>query len=108
MDQPPIADYALIGDCNGAALVSRDGAIDWCCVPRIDSGACFARLLDGERGGHFDVTARGEGAGADGREYLGESLVLQTKLHSVGGEATLVDCFTKTDAVSGGDRRELV
>jgi GH15 family glucan-1,4-alpha-glucosidase len=41
---PPIADYALIGDCHGAALVSRGGAIDWCCVPRFDAWSCFGNF----------------------------------------------------------------
>lgn len=46
----PIADYALIGDCHGAALVSRDGAIDWACVTRFDQGGFFCRLLDARKG----------------------------------------------------------
>jgi len=54
-DYPPIADYALIGDCHAAALVSRSGSVDWCCLPRFDSGACFARILDWEQGGCCEI-----------------------------------------------------
>ena len=108
MDQPPIADYGLIGDSRGSALVSRQGSIDWCCVPRLDSGACFARLLDGERGGHCTISAGGDEAQVDGREYLSDSLVLRTVLRSPDGEAALLDCFTMPDVDAERDRPEIV
>ena len=55
-----IEDYALIGDCHTAALVSRDGSIDWLCLPRFDSGACFAALLGGPEHGRWLLTPAGE------------------------------------------------
>ena len=48
---PPIGDYGFIADCHSAALVSKSGSIDWCCMPRIDSGSCFGRLLGWKTGG---------------------------------------------------------
>jgi GH15 family glucan-1,4-alpha-glucosidase len=88
MSQPPISDYGLIGDQHGAALVSADGSIDWCCLPRFDSGALFARLLDPE-GGHCSI-----GAGrVAGRRYLEQTLVLETRLTDDDGEARLLDFF---------------
>src|SRR5258705_12851937 len=72
----PIGDYALIGDCHSAALVSSAGSIDWCCLPRFDSDSCFGRLLDHEPGGHFSIAPAG--AWTSRREYRGDSLVLVT------------------------------
>jgi GH15 family glucan-1,4-alpha-glucosidase len=60
---PAIEDYALLGDLQTAALLSRDGAIDWLCLPRFDSPACFAALLDDEEAGMWRLAPRGRWAG---------------------------------------------
>jgi GH15 family glucan-1,4-alpha-glucosidase len=52
---PPIDHYGFIADCHSAALVSRTGSIDWCCMPRIDSNSCFGRILDWEKGGYWRI-----------------------------------------------------
>jgi GH15 family glucan-1,4-alpha-glucosidase len=89
---PPIADYALIGDCHSAALVSRAGSIDWCCMPRFDSGSAFGRLLDWDRGGHCTLAPRSRHTSH--RSYVEDTLVLVTTYRSQGGEARVFDCFT--------------
>ena len=55
----PIADYALLGDCHGAALVTRDGSVDWWCPARFDAPSVFTRLLD-PHGGHWSIRPQGE------------------------------------------------
>src|SRR5579863_2863661 len=91
-----IEDYALIGDCYTAALVSRDGSIDWLCLPRFDSGACFAALLGGPEHGRWLVAPVGE-AGRVERGYRPGTLVLDTTFHVDGGIATLTDCMPIRD-----------
>ena len=90
---PPIADYALIGDCHSAGLVSRSASIDWCCLPRFDSASVFGRLLDWDRGGYCRIEPAGDGYTST-RDYLENTLVLVTTLYAPGGEARLYDCFT--------------
>jgi GH15 family glucan-1,4-alpha-glucosidase len=90
--QPPISSYGLIGEARSVALVSADGSIDWCCLPRFDSGALFARLLD-PGGGHCSIKAER----ALGRRYLERTLVLETMLAGEGGEARLLDFFVSAD-----------
>jgi GH15 family glucan-1,4-alpha-glucosidase len=91
---PAIADYGLIADGQSAALVSRGGSIDWCCLPRFDSGSCFGRLLDWERGGHFSIApAEGAREATIHRSYLGDTMVLDTRFRVEGGEARLIDCL---------------
>jgi GH15 family glucan-1,4-alpha-glucosidase len=104
---PPIADYALIGDCHTAALISSDASIDWCCLPRFDSGSCFGRLLDRDRGGFCAVTLDG-GIKAQSSDYIDGTLVLETVLE--GGEATIkvTDFFAMRDDEDLEPPRELV
>ncbi len=72
-----IEDYALIGDCHTAALVARNGSIDWLCFPRFDSGACFAALLGNEENGRWLITPAGT-IRRIGRLYREGTLVLET------------------------------
>ncbi len=103
---PPISDYALIGDCHTAALVSRAGSIDWCCLPRFDSDSCFGRLVDWTHGGHFTVSPR---TPTDvSREYLGRTLVLVTTCRSGRNEARVIDFFSMREGGRRFPRRELV
>ncbi|HEX3616484.1 MAG TPA: glycoside hydrolase family 15 protein [Solirubrobacteraceae bacterium] len=104
---PPIADYALIGDCHTAALISSDASIDWCCLPRFDSGSCFGRLLDRDRGGFCAVTLDG-GVKAQSSDYIDGTLVLETVLE--GAEATIkvTDFFAMRGVEDLEPPRELV
>lgn len=86
---PPIADYALIGDCRSAALVSRDGAIDWLCWPRFDSPSIFAALLDRKRGGCFWV--RPTAPYRVERRYLPATNVIEMVFHTAAGSVALRD-----------------
>jgi GH15 family glucan-1,4-alpha-glucosidase len=87
-----IEDYALIGDCQTAALVGRDGSIDWLCVPRFDSGACFAALLGTPEHGRW-LLAPAAPVKAVRRRYRPGTLVLETEYEVEGGAVTLIDCM---------------
>jgi GH15 family glucan-1,4-alpha-glucosidase len=93
---PPISDYALIGDCHGGALVSRDGSIDWCAFHRFVASPVFGRILDWERGGHFRIAPRD--AYRSSRRYLPDTNVLETMFETHTGTVTLTDFFdVRTD-----------
>jgi GH15 family glucan-1,4-alpha-glucosidase len=85
-----IEDYGLIGDLQTAALVGRDGSIDWLCLPRFDSPACFAALLDEERAGRWLLAPAGAGS-ATRRRYRGDSLVLESEWELPEGTVRIVD-----------------
>lgn len=86
----PIEDYALIGDCETAALVGRDGSIDWLCWPSFDSEACFAALLGTENNGRWRISPAGEIVRCS-RRYRGDSLILETTFETATGSITLID-----------------
>jgi GH15 family glucan-1,4-alpha-glucosidase len=102
----PIADYAFIGDCHAAALVARDGSIDWCCLPRFDAESVFGRLLDRRRGGYFALTPTGDFTAE--RRYVEGTLVLETTFSAPGGRARLVDFFSMRRGGRESPRREIV
>jgi GH15 family glucan-1,4-alpha-glucosidase len=89
---PPIEEYALIGDCQTAALVGRDGSIDWMCLPRFDSGACFAALLGTPENGRW-LLAPDEPIVATRRRYRPGTLVLETEFETAHGVVAVVDCM---------------
>jgi GH15 family glucan-1,4-alpha-glucosidase len=85
-----IEDYGLIGDLQTAALVSREGCIDWLCFPRFDSGAVFAGLLGDSDNGHWTIQPAGE-YHSPARRYVDDTLVLETDFEAPGGAVRLID-----------------
>ncbi|HEX2190616.1 MAG TPA: glycoside hydrolase family 15 protein [Longimicrobiaceae bacterium] len=98
----PISDYALVGNRHTCALVSRDGSIDWCCLPRLESPSVFAALLDARRGGRWRIAPAGEATVSRG--YLGFSAVLRTEFRGAGGVLRLTD-FLPIRAGASADRQ---
>ncbi|MCO6430620.1 MAG: glycoside hydrolase family 15 protein [Deltaproteobacteria bacterium] len=87
---PPIEEYALIGDCQTAALVSLRGSVDWLCFPRFDSEACFAALLGTPDHGRWLLTPC-ENIVSISRRYRGDTLVLETEFRTESGVAAIID-----------------
>jgi GH15 family glucan-1,4-alpha-glucosidase len=93
----PIEDYAAIGDGHTAALIGRDGSLDWLCLPQFDSPACFAALVGGPENGHWRIGPEGEWTAR--RRYLDDTAVLETTYRTDGGELRV------TDLMPTGERR---
>ncbi len=87
---PRIEDYALIGDLQTGALVATDGSIDWLCLPRFDSPACFAALLDTPDAGHWQIAPQAGGT-CTRRRYLPDTLVLETEWVTPDGTVRVID-----------------
>ena len=85
-----IEDYALIGDLNTAALVGRDGSIDWLCWPRFDSDSCFAAMLGTPEHGRWQIAPK-DGAARVRRRYRPNTLILETRFETADGAVTLID-----------------
>lgn len=85
-----IEDYALIGDCETAALVGRNGSIDWLCWPAFDSDACFAAILGTRKNGRWLIAPTADVIGTS-RRYLGNTLILETRFETKGGTVALID-----------------
>ena len=112
MTYPPISDYGLIGDMHSCALVSKAGAIDWCCLPRFDSAAVFSRILDWQKGGYFQLAPLG--IRSVNRRYLPNTNILETTFETDTGTARLIDFMAthphpapEESDVTGSRRRQL-
>src|SRR6478672_3082086 len=99
----PIEDYALIGDLRTAALVGRNGSIDWLCLPRFDSSACLAALLGTDEHGHWQLCPEGDYEST--RRYVGNSGVLETTFTTPTGVVELVDLMPRGDSRADVVRR---
>ena len=91
-----IEDYGLIGDCHAAALVGRDGSIDWLCLPRFDSGACFAALLGDAGHGRWSIAPVAKIIGTS-RRYRDGTLILETDFETDTGAVRVIDCMPLSD-----------
>ncbi|HEY2557667.1 MAG TPA: trehalase-like domain-containing protein, partial [Diaminobutyricibacter sp.] len=90
MSHLPISDYGLLSDCRSAALVSREGSVDWLCFPRFDQPSVFARILDANAG-HWSIKPVGDFTTE--RRYFEDTLVLTTTFKTASGTAILVDAL---------------
>src|ERR1700675_4239433 len=94
-----IEDYALIGDCKSAALVARQGSIDWLCWPRFDSGACFAALLGSPDHGRW-LIAPADGEARSTRRSPTDTPILETEFSTPDGTIRLIDFMPPHDGTS--------
>src|ERR1700761_3390304 len=93
-----IEDYAVIGNCRSMALVGCDGSIDWMCMPRFDSAACFAALLGGPEHGRWLIEPTQKARAS--RQYLDTTLILETKFETESGAVLVTDFMIRRDGMS--------
>ena len=105
---PQIGDYGLVGDCQSAALISRQASIEWCCLPRFDAGSTFGRMLDRDRGGHCSLTPTADGDWWYTRRYVDDTLVLETTATGPSGEARITDLFVIRDPETSHPGRQIL
>jgi GH15 family glucan-1,4-alpha-glucosidase len=91
-EEPTLSDYALIGNSCSAALVSKHGSIDWCCLPEFHSASVFAALLDRKKGGYFSIAPVEESQSI--QQYLPDTNVAETHFTTHAGAARITDAFT--------------
>jgi len=103
----PIEDYGLIGDMHTVALVGKNGSIDWCCLPRFDAPSVFARVLDAEKGGFFQVSMRAETV-THKQFYWPETNVLVTRFLSEDGVGEVRDFMPVAGAADTSGRRQII
>jgi GH15 family glucan-1,4-alpha-glucosidase len=103
----PIEDYGLIGDMHTVALVGTDGSIDWCCLPRFDAPSVFARILDAEKGGYFQISLQSEHVTTK-QFYWPETNVLVTRFLSDDGVGEVRDFMPVAGRASESERRQII
>jgi GH15 family glucan-1,4-alpha-glucosidase len=97
-----IEDYALVGDCETAALVGRDGSIDWLCFPRFDSGACFAALLGDSENGRWLLSPKDRVLSSN-RQYRPDTLILETEFETESGAVKIIDWMPPRSTTAAPD-----
>src|SRR5690242_4860238 len=102
MDSLPIGDYALLSDCHSAALVSRDGSIDWLCFPRFDSPSVFGRILDDDAG-HWQIRPADPTPSTSRRRYVDGTMVLETTFETATGSVVVTDALATGPNERGHD-----
>ncbi|WP_292518895.1 glycoside hydrolase family 15 protein [Methanoculleus sp.] len=95
----PLSDYGFIGNLRTAALVGRNGSIDWCCFPYLDSPSVFAAILDAGRGGRFSISVADGGSGD--QDYFGDTNILVTRFTTGSGRLALTDLMPLSGEISG-------
>ena len=106
-EQSSIADHAIIGDLQTAALVASNGDVDWFCTPRFDSPSVFASLLDADRGGRFRIAPEGDGH-VTKQGYLGDTAVLATRFMAEEGTGSVIDFMPVSDPEVARDQHTIV